>query len=554
MEVYPDFDAGEVARTVALAVSNLHTRSQSSDSGNDETPLVRNRGRPDMNINTEHEPDDRNNLVSGGRSGWSYYFQYIPKRYILTFLGFLGFCNVYALRVNLSVAIVAMINHTATFKNSSAVEYECTASDPDPGDLPKDGEFDWDSEVRAHILGSFFYGYLVTQIPGGRMAEMFGGKWLFGIGVLCTAVLTLLTPLAAKTGYGTLIALRVLEGLGEGVTFPAMHAMLGCWMPKLERSMLSTIIYSGAQIGTVFAMPISGLLCDSDFLGGWPSVFYIFGCLGCLWFIFWAFFITETPEKHPTISRAELMLIQAGRNEDSGSEKKKPIPWKAIFTSVSVWTLMVTHFGQNWGFYTFLTELPDYLGSVLLFPLKKNGFLSALPYLLQAIVSWTVSYVADLLRQRQYFTISTIRKIFNTIGFFGPALCLFGVMLAACNHVWSVTFLTLAMGFNGCTYSGYMVTHVDMSPDFAGTLMGMTNAFATLAGILAPLAVGSLTKDNPSLAQWRIVFGIAACVYFLTGSLFIVFGSAKLQKWGISKEESPKEATHEEKDSDVEEK
>lgn len=56
----------------------------------------------------------------------------------------------------------------------------------------------------------------------------------------------------------------------------------------------------------------------------------------------------------------------------------------------------------------------------------------------------------------------------SAIGFFGPALCLFGVMLAACDHTLSVVFLTLAMGFNGFTYSGYMVTHVDMSPDFAG--------------------------------------------------------------------------------------
>lgn len=65
MEINPDFDAGEVARTVALAVSNLHTRSQSSDSGNDETPLVRHKGRrPDMNVNTENDPDVKNSLVS----------------------------------------------------------------------------------------------------------------------------------------------------------------------------------------------------------------------------------------------------------------------------------------------------------------------------------------------------------------------------------------------------------------------------------------------------------------------------------------------------------
>ena len=28
----------------------------------------------------------------------------------------------------------------------------------------------------------FFYGYVLTQLPGGRLAEIVGGKWLFGVG------------------------------------------------------------------------------------------------------------------------------------------------------------------------------------------------------------------------------------------------------------------------------------------------------------------------------------------------------------------------------------
>ena len=31
----------------------------------------------------------------------------------------------------------------------------------------------------------FFYGYVLTQLPGGRLAEIVGGKWLFGVGVCC---------------------------------------------------------------------------------------------------------------------------------------------------------------------------------------------------------------------------------------------------------------------------------------------------------------------------------------------------------------------------------
>ncbi|KAF8787065.1 sialin-like [Argiope bruennichi] len=543
MEIHPDFDAGEVARSVALAVTNLHNRSVSSDSGNDDTPLIRN--KTDMKVNSDSfETGDRKGLVSSKKS-WRRYFSNIPARYVLTILGFLGFCNVYALRVNLSVALVAMVNVTETNKSE-----ECGGHHANVSSAMKNGEFDWDADVQSDILGAFFYGYIFTQIPGGRMAEKFGGKWLFGLGVLCTSVLTLLTPIAARWSVSALIVLRVLEGFGEGVTFPAMHSMLGSWLPKYERSMLSTIIYSGAQIGTVISLPISGLLCFSDFLGGWPSVFYVFGTLGCIWFIFWVIFIYETPEKHPRISQAELTLIQTGKVEN---REVPPIPWKKVLTSVPVWILMITHFGQNWGFYTFLTELPTYLSSILHFDIKSNGFLSALPYLLYSLVSWVVSYIADSLRKKKTFSISVIRKFFNSVGFFGPAVCLIGVILVGCDYVWSVIFLSLAMGFNGCTYSGYMVTHVDMSPDFAGTLMGMTNAFATLAGFLAPKAVGKLTKDNETLAQWRIVFIIAIVVYTVTALLFIIFGSAKLQDWGKESESAIREKNAE-KNSDLDEK
>ena len=65
------------------------------------------------------------------------------------------------------------------------------------------------------VLAAFFYGYLVTQIPGGLLAQRVGGKWVFGLGVLITAVLTTLTPFAADTSIWLLVALRVLEGLSE---------------------------------------------------------------------------------------------------------------------------------------------------------------------------------------------------------------------------------------------------------------------------------------------------------------------------------------------------
>ena len=109
------------------------------------------------------------------------------------------------MRVNLSVAIVYMVNNTALNYNKNYTEIN-----------PKDGPFLWDESQQGIILGMFFYGYVLTQVPGGRMAEIVGGKWLMGVGVLITAVFTLLTPLAASTNIYLLYTVRIIEGLGEG--------------------------------------------------------------------------------------------------------------------------------------------------------------------------------------------------------------------------------------------------------------------------------------------------------------------------------------------------
>lgn len=47
----------------------------------------------------------------------------LKARHILGILGFLGFANVYAMRVNLSVAIVAMVNSTTTPTSNTTFDH-----------------------------------------------------------------------------------------------------------------------------------------------------------------------------------------------------------------------------------------------------------------------------------------------------------------------------------------------------------------------------------------------------------------------------------------------
>lgn len=78
--------------------------------------------------------------------------------------------------------------------------------------------YDWDEKTQGLILSSFYWGYVLTHLPGGILAEKFGGKYSLGLGVLSTALFTLITPwVIIWTGgnWKALVALRIIEGFGE---------------------------------------------------------------------------------------------------------------------------------------------------------------------------------------------------------------------------------------------------------------------------------------------------------------------------------------------------
>lgn len=53
---------------------------------------------------------------------------------------------------------------------------------------------------------------MCSELPGGRLAEIYGPRKVFGYATLGATVFTLLTPLAAKIHFVALILCRVLLG------------------------------------------------------------------------------------------------------------------------------------------------------------------------------------------------------------------------------------------------------------------------------------------------------------------------------------------------------
>lgn len=56
-------------------------------------------------------------------------------------------------------------------------------------------------------------------------------------------------------------------------------------------------------------MPLSGVLSEYGFAGGWPSIFYVFGAVGTIWCIAFLLMVYEDPESHPRIAEDEKKYI-----------------------------------------------------------------------------------------------------------------------------------------------------------------------------------------------------------------------------------------------------
>uniref|UniRef100_A0A3B3V810 Vesicular glutamate transporter 1 n=1 Tax=Poecilia latipinna TaxID=48699 RepID=A0A3B3V810_9TELE len=374
----------------------------------------------------------------------------LPRRYIIAILSGIGFCISFGIRCNLGVAIKA--------------------------------QFSWDPETVGMIHGSFFWGYIVTQIPGGFICQKFAANRVFGFAIVATSCLNMLIPTAARMHFGCVIIVRICQGLVEGVSSPACHGIWAKWAPPLERSRLATTAFCGSYAGAVIAMPLAGILVQYS---GWSSVFYVYGTFGVMWYCFWILVSYESPAAHPTITEEERTYIEESIGESAQH-------------TVTV------------------------------------GILSALPHLVMTIIVPIGGQIADYLRSNQIMTTTNVRKIMNCGGFGMEATLLLVVGFSHTKGV-AISFLVLAVGFSGFAISGFNVNHLDIAPRYASILMGISNGVGTLSGMVCPLIVGAMTK-NKTREEWQGVFLIASLVHYGGVVFYGIFASGEKQPWAEPEE------------------
>lgn len=416
-------------------------------------------------------------------------------RYSLVMLSFAAVFVCYIDRVNISVAIIPMAQ-----------------------------EYGWGATTQGLILSCFYFGYMVTQFLGGALADRYGGKVVLGIGVVWWSVFTILTPPAAAFGLAALIVVRVLMGMGEGVTFPSIYALYGKWIPVKERARAMALTNSGIPVGQVAALLVAPWIAITL---GWEWVFYLFGLVGFVWYLLWHWVVSKEPSAHAALSAEEAEEIRSGISTDpaEGATAEQPrTPTIELFKSRAVWAIVVAHFCNNWSLYVLLSWLPTFVTQGLGFDFKDSGWVSMLPHLVSFVFLNVAGYVADRM-VRSGMAVTKVRKICQGIGFGGIASALF--IVGEMSNPWvAIAVMCVGNALGAFVTGGFAVNHMDIAPNHAGKLMGITNTFATIPGIIGVTVSGWILEATGS---WALVFQVAGGVTVIGLIFYLLFASGNKQ-------------------------
>ncbi|XP_055470442.1 sodium-dependent phosphate transport protein 3 isoform X1 [Psammomys obesus] len=422
-----------------------------------------------------------------------------------------GFCSIrYALalimhfsnftmitqRVSLSIAMIAMVNSTQHQDPANAHSEGPWIDPSNQSRGVKDfstraAVYQWSTETQGIIFSSISYGIILTLIPSGYLAGIFGAKQILGAGLLVSSLLTLFTPLAANFGVILVIIIRTVQGMAQGMAWTGQFTIWAKWAPPLERSKLTSIAGSGAAFGSFIILCVGGLISQAL---GWPFIFYIFGSIGCVCCVLWFTVIYDDPIHHPCISAREKEHITSSLAQQSSSPRRS-VPIKAMVRCLPLWAIFMGFFSHFWLCTIIITYLPTYISTVLHVNIRDSGVLSSLPFIAASSCTILGGQMADFLLSRNLLSLITVRKLFSSLGLLLPSLCAVALPFVTSSYIATIVLLILIPGTSNLCDSGFIINTLDVAPRYASFLMGISRGFGLTAGIISSTTTGFLISQ-----------------------------------------------------------
>lgn len=341
-------------------------------------------------------------------------------------------------------------------------------------------DLNFSATAVGSIMSAFFFGYALFQMPGGMLADKYGPRKVISGALAVWSIFTAWT--GAVSSLTSMLVVRFLFGVGEGV-FPApVWKVISNWFSKKERatanSLILTTVCLGPAITPLIVAPILGEY-------GWRVLFYFLGVLGVVCVALSWFFIANTPKESKLVSKDELAQHEAEVAAEAAAAAKTgaPVSLRQLMMSPAIWVLFFAVFTLTTPIYGYLTWLPAYLTKVRGLSLAKVGIAASMPFFFAAIGMASSGWLSDKFfknNRKLLVIISELLGAFFLYQFFNVA----DMGTAQIYQCIAAFFLYMALG-------AIWTLPVLMIPDhLMGSGTGFVNMGGQFGGFVAPMAIG----------------------------------------------------------------
>lgn len=368
--------------------------------------------------------------------------------------------------------------------------------------VPMADQYHWNLGQQGWILSAFAYGYISSQVLGGKAAQRFGGRHVLSIAVSIWSAATFLTPMIASNLHALTFA-RIILGFAEGFCLPTIFQIFANAVPVEERSRAFGYLVALGSIGQT----LSSIICPHL---PWPMMFHSFGMLGFVWVVIWLMCYSNDDI---TVDDTEKLLRPT-------VDTTNTVTWTSYLSHRSLWAMYIAHFAMNFSNYIVLSWLPTYLQRHLGANALDVSY-TALPYIMNSLVGVAAGHYADSLIAKKW-TVLSVRRLMTSIGLLGPAvfLMLFG---SVDSLALALSFVSISLGLCGCNSSGHMSNHPDVAPNHAGITFAVSNTFATIPGLVCGPVTAAIVEYT---GYWYPVFVIASGVNIFGSIVYMSQSSA----------------------------
>ncbi|XP_067904403.1 solute carrier family 17 member 9b [Heterodontus francisci] len=370
-------------------------------------------------------------------------------------------------------------------------------------------QFAWDKKQSGIVLGSFFWGYCITQIIGGYISDRLGGDKMLLLSTTAWGSVITLTPLIVHCCSTPLVLLtisRFFMGLLQGVYFPSLASLFSNKVQESERAFTSSAVCTGSQVGTLLIGAVGSVLLDWY---GWESVFYFSGLPSILWaYCMWKYYLKD-----------QIISFESLGNSLVNSKNNK-VAWRKLFRSASVWAVIVAHVCTSSTFFCLLSWMPTFFHDS--FPESKGWVFNVVPWAVAVPFSLFGGFLTDHLVNLGFDT-AKVRKLMQVIAM-GLSSIFTKLLSYSGSYYQALICISASLGLQTFSHSGVSVNVQDLAPSCAGSLFGVMNTGGALVGVALVYFAGYLIESSGS---WPSVFSLISIVNTFGLTVFIIFGQAR---------------------------